>query len=79
MSLEERIKGISVACNPSGESMRHKAATLAAEADELMREMAEALMWVRDCNTSDKEEVLNLHKTVLESIDDYNNWKEQNQ
>lgn len=43
MSLEDRIKGISVACNPSGESMRHKASTLAAEADELMREMAEVL------------------------------------
>jgi hypothetical protein len=52
---------------------------MAAEADELMREMADTLMWVRDCDTNDKEEVLNLHKTVLESIDDYNNWKEQTQ
>ena len=71
MSLERKIRelDVSLIVAPNAyfdgfSSAKHQAATLAAEADELMREMADTLMWVRDCDTNDKEEVLNLHKTV---------------
>lgn len=72
MSLENRIKNISVACNPSGESMRHKAATLAADADELMWEMAKTL-----CGIDPDQLTLDQQDNLTRSLVKYNNWKEK--
>lgn len=70
MTLHDRIMGISVACNPSGESMQVKAAQLATEADELMALLAE---FIEGCGLDDEDDY-----TAMLILKKYSTYMERN-